>query len=93
MKYRKLPIEIEAFQFYIDNMPDWFMDRLTNNVVRLYNCNYSIPQKGKPVCEINTLEGVMRANAGDYIIKGINGELYPCKEEIFNKTYERVGEN
>lgn len=93
MKYRKLPIEIEAFQFYVDNMPDWFMDRLTNNVVRLYNCNYSIPQKGSPVCEINTLEGVMRANAGDYIIKGVNGELYPCKEEIFNKTYERVGEN
>ena len=40
--------------------------------------------------EIETLEGTMRADIGDWIIKGINGELYPCKPDIFKKTYEKV---
>lgn len=40
--------------------------------------------------EIKTLEGVMKASEGDYIIKGVNGELYPCKPDIFIKTYEEV---
>ena len=39
---------------------------------------------------IETLEGTMKANKGDYIIKGVKGELYPCKEDIFYKTYEKV---
>lgn len=38
-------------------------------------------------CSIETLEGVMKANVGDYIIKGVNGEFYPCKQDIFEKTY------
>lgn len=38
--------------------------------------------------EIKTLEGVMKANKGDYIIKGVQGELYPCKPDIFYETYE-----
>jgi len=42
------------------------------------------------VVEIETLEGVMRADIGDYIIKGIQGELYPCKPDIFIETYEVV---
>ena len=41
-------------------------------------------------CEIKTLEGTMIANAGDYIIQGVNGEIYPCKADIFDKTYEAV---
>lgn len=50
--------------------------------------NYQI--KKSPIeCTIRTLEGEMNANLGDYIIKGINGELYPCKPDIFDKTYER----
>lgn len=43
--------------------------------------------------KINTLEGVMRAEPGDYIITGIHGEQYPCKPDIFEKTYEEVKEN
>ncbi len=39
---------------------------------------------------IQTLEGTMRASCGDWIIKGVNGEFYPCKEDIFNKTYEAI---
>lgn len=42
---------------------------------------------------IHTLEGVMRADKGDWIIKGVNGELYPCKPDIFEKTYEPVLSN
>ena len=45
----------------------------------------------KPV-DINTLEGVMHANVGDYIITGVNGEQYPCKPDIFKKTYEIIEE-
>ena len=41
---------------------------------------------------IETLEGIHRANPGDYIITGVNGEKYPCKPDIFNKTYEKMEE-
>ena len=43
-----------------------------------------------PVLKIETLEGTMEASEGDYIIKGVNGEFYPCKPDIFEKTYELV---
>lgn len=52
--------------------------------------NMTAPVKGK--VGIVTLEGVMWANQGDYIIKGVNGEFYPCKPDIFEATYEAVGE-
>ena len=42
--------------------------------------------------KVGSLEGNMKANIGDYIIKGINGEFYPCKPDIFDKTYEKVTE-
>lgn len=84
MKYRKKPVVIEAFRFSIDSIPDWFMDEVTKNNIILYG------EKYKPLkyCEIKTLEGIMRGDAGDYIIRGVNGEIYPCKPDIFNKTYE-----
>ena len=40
---------------------------------------------------VKTLEGVMEGNKGDWLIKGVNGELYPCKPDVFAKTYEKVG--
>ena len=43
--------------------------------------------------DIKTLEGIMHANIGDYIITGVNGEKYPCKPDIFEKTYEKVNKN
>lgn len=86
-KYRKLPVEIEAFRMGIDFIPDWFMDKVTTNEITLH---------GKPNelvhCTIRTLEGNMRGEYGDYIIKGVNGEIYPCKPDIFEKTYEKVEE-
>lgn len=90
MKFRKKPVEVEAFKFYVDGMPDWFMDKVTANEVILRNCNYSRYGMDEAYCEIETLEGTMRANGGDFIIRGVNGEIYPCKPDIFIKTYEQV---
>ena len=99
-KYRKLPIEIEAIKLERNRdsiVESWkFMDGDTHlgDVTEileeeadevLFNNQY----KG---LEIITLEGEMLAFWGDYIIKGVNGEFYPCKPDIFRKTYEEVGE-
>lgn len=91
-KYRKKPVEIEAFQFYVDPMPDWFMDKVSSNDVILYNCDYREYSTSEAYCEIVTLEGTMRGDGGDYIIKGIQGEIYPCKPDIFMATYEKVSD-
>jgi len=89
MKYRKKPVVIEAFQ-YSDDMgshtsviPVWFTKACLSGVVR------SNPD-GKTF--IKTLEGLMEVSSGDWIIKGIKDELYPCKPEIFAATYEPVAE-
>ena len=90
MKYRKKPVVVEAFRLGIDYIPDWFMDKVTTNEIILYGTSsafYHVPDTN---ADINTLEGVMHANYGDYIIKGVNGEIYPCKADIFEKTYEPV---
>ena len=88
MKYRKRPVVIEAFQFDGD-----FMDS---------NGNYYVPewvekafQQGVLYFEgadlfVRTLEGIHAASCGDYIIKGVKGELYPCKPDVFEMTYERA---
>ena len=84
MKYQKRPVVIEAFRFMLDDeTPDWFMDALSARVVTSH-------EDGR--CDIHTWEGVMTANYGDYIIRGISGELYPCKPNIFAATYKPVDE-
>lgn len=87
-KFRKKPVVIEAFRFYVDPMPDWFLDKVSSNEVVLVNCNYALYTVDDARCEIKTLEGVMTGNGGDYIIKGVQGEIYPCKPDIFAATYE-----
>ena len=94
MKYRKKPIVIEAFQYDGDLMnsegeyyvPSWAVDAFIDDVL-LYD---SKTKKNKPPYElyVNTLEGKMLVNVNDYIIQGVNGEIYPCKPDIFEKTYE-----
>lgn len=85
MKYRKKPVVIEAIQFKDDVDT---IQRISEFLDSGICVDYSEPQK--PVVKIATLEGVMAANVGDYIIKGVNGEFYPCKPDIFEKTYEKV---
>lgn len=85
MKYRKKPVVIEAVQ-WDGSIPSetelvLFMDKTFRRNPK--NC-YEL--------QIPTLEGLMTAKVGDYIIKGVNGEFYPCKPDIFEKTYEKVEE-
>lgn len=86
-KYRKKPVEVEVWLFNRENL------EIAESWVRKYSDKMTLfSQYGgeKIWIEIKTLEGVMKASEGDYIIKGINGELYPCKPDIFIKTYEEV---
>ena len=87
MKYRKLPVEIEAFRIGFDSAPDWFTDRVTDKTITLLP-DSEAGHGHETMCDIHTLEGVMRGDHGDYIIKGVKGEIYPCKPDIFEKTYE-----
>lgn len=88
MKYRKKPVVIEAIQFTDDKTET--LIRLQEFMNRDIEVSYKNPKN--PVLRIETLEGVMEASIGDYIIKGINGEFYPCKPDIFKATYEKVKE-
>lgn len=84
-KFKKKPVEVEAFRLGYDIEPEWFFE---NSRV----CNF-IQEKcidGNVSCDLKTLEGTMRANKGDYIIQGVKGEIYPCKADIFEMTYEKV---
>ena len=83
MKYKKKPVIIEAFRLGIDYIPYWFMDEIASNKVTLYCCDDTN-------ADIKTLEGIMHVEYGDYVIRGITGEIYPCKPDIFEKTYELV---
>jgi len=93
-KFRKKPIVIEAFRMGIDNIPDWFMDKVSDNTIILCSSRpyYADPfdHSYKTWCEIETLEGTMTGDYGDWIIQGVNGEIYPCKPDVFSKTYEKV---
>lgn len=90
MKYIKKPVIIEAFKYDGDLIsedgyyycPYWAKNAFENGTI-FYD--------GEPPIElyIKTLEGIHHVSIGDYIIQGVNGELYPCKPDIFWKTYER----
>lgn len=82
MKYRKKPVVIEAIQWTGDN---W--DVLSNWCA--YGLTYEYPSREKKI-SIKTLEGTMIADLNDWIIKGIKGEFYPCKPDIFEATYEKL---
>jgi len=80
-KFRKKPVVIDAYcynQVHSNYRPDWLMDAVSANVVSTFEDH----------AYIHTLEGTMRAELGDWIIRGITGELYPCKPDIFAATYE-----
>ena len=88
-RYRKKPVEISAFRLGIDPMPDWFCDAKTANDVVTINDAGSWGG-GPDRAVIKTLEGEMTARFGDWVIRGVAGELYPCKPDIFAQTYEAV---
>lgn len=85
-KFRKKPVVIHAVQ-WDGNMTT--LDPLWEHADPQWEVEQSLLD---PALVIRTLEGDMRANVGDWIICGVNGELYPCKPDIFEKTYEPMEE-
>ena len=82
-QFRKKPVVIEAVQWLNRKIicppgPAWFVEAEERNEIQLAG----------DVLYIKTLEGEMRADIGDWIIRGVRGELYPCKPDIFEATYE-----
>lgn len=95
MRYRKKPVVVDAFQYDGDLMhsngewscPDWAKEAFQSGTIY-----YDSPSGEEPPTElyIETLEGRHHVSVGDYIIRGVAGELYPCKPDIFAQTYEPV---
>jgi hypothetical protein len=81
MKFRKKPVLIEAEKF---NSANW------RNILEFIGEKSGYIKTDEMILIIHTLEGDMRAVPGDWIIKGVSGEFYPCKPDIFEKTYEKV---
>jgi hypothetical protein len=90
LKFRKKPVVIEAQQLTVDTF--WDIVGLLESKQILHQ--YRAPQNDRDefFIKIKTLEGVMNASPDDWIITGVQGECYPCKPDIFEKTYERVEE-
>ena len=83
MKYRKRPIEVEALQIHgnVSEIKEFIGENGDTYFNNLMN---------RTAVTIHTLEGNMKATDGDYIIKGVKGEFYPCRKDIFEETYELV---
>lgn len=83
MRYKKKPVTIQAMQFkgnfVLSEFQNWLM-----KIDPERRCSYV----GETLV-IKTLEGIMTADIGDYVIQGVKGELYPCKPDIFEMTYEK----
>ena len=79
MKYRKKPVVIEAIRF---------KGKKHSNELVMFVGHYLVDKNDE--FYIETLEGEMHVAQGDFVIKGIKGEFYPCKPDIFEATYERV---
>lgn len=95
-KFRKRPVEIEAL-YYGENEARMGWGHAVNDAHPWLDEAYDADvianirgEDGKPYLRIKTLEGEMRANVGDYLIRGVKGELYPCKPDIFAALYDAV---
>ena len=90
-KYRKKPVEVWAFcwveGFNRDDYPQWVATLIRGGGITIQTCGDCGLH---PVMKISTLEGVMQASPGDWIIQGVKGEIYPCKPDIFEATYDEV---
>ncbi|OGM02631.1 hypothetical protein A3K72_01905 [Candidatus Woesearchaeota archaeon RBG_13_36_6] len=85
-QFKKKPIIIRAIQFTSETK-----DMVFNDIIQVQgNVQPSRNKENMIILIIPTLEGEMTANLGDWIIQGIKGELYPCKPDIFDKSYEEV---
>ena len=91
LQYRKKPVTIEAIRFDGDTqamseVARWCGGRVRSEAKASYRTDVAY------WLDVPTLEGVVTANRGDYVIKGVQGEFYPCKPGIFEATYEPIAE-
>lgn len=86
-KYRKIPVVINAVRFDPDNLSqeEWFQTALHSGTI-----HYGGETYGEGHWRIRTKEGPLNLNPGEYVIQGVEGEIYPCDPGIFAKTYESV---
>ena len=97
-QFRKKPVVIEAVVWDGSNFEEVlefiygvnYKDKVDASFKEFETLRKNIIENG---LKVDTLEGIMSASIGDYIIKGVNGEFYPCKADIFEKTYEVVDDN
>lgn len=91
MKFRKKPVVIEAMKLTLQNIAElilWINAGLPDEAMARAHKPYTLD-----AIQIRTLEGYMIASVGDWIIKGVKGEFYPIKDDIFRATYEPVTQN
>lgn len=81
-KYRKKPVEIDAMQWNKGETDPLLIFMMSDDIDDMCMIDGELM--------IHTLEGLMKVSDGDYVIKGIKGEIYPCKPDIFEQTYEKV---
>lgn len=81
--FKKEPIAIQAIRYTGDNIEEIWDTFGEDDIFG--------PVEGDPCAYIITLEGKMRCNVGDWIIRGVQGEVYPCRHDIFLQTYRKVG--
>lgn len=91
-KYQKKPVVIEAIQWNGSNLKEIIDFIGLHPSAQKWTWEKYEEVVKTDGLKIFTLEGTMMASIGDYIIKGVNGEVYPCKPDIFDKTYEKVEE-
>lgn len=94
MKFRKKPLVVEAFQMtaerHVNNVdwPEWLHAAWQ---ISAPNCNALYRQReGDDSLQLQTLEGQVKITVNDWLIRGVHGELYPCKPDVFEATYEAV---
>lgn len=92
-KYRKKPVIIDAIQWTGENLKEIIAFTGLNESASEWTWQELKEVVAKEGLKIFTLEGVMLATIGDFIIKGVQGEVYPCKLDIFEQTYEQINDN
>jgi hypothetical protein len=91
MKFRKKPVVIDAFQWspqQEEQAPQWFKDALASRQIYYIDAGSINVKLG--ICVIG---GRVTADSGDWVLRGVNGEFYPCTDDIFWKTYEQVSDD
>lgn len=94
-KFRKKPVVVEAVRWTGSNLEEirnFVGSDLIEDYMELFDIKRTLKEMLVDIA-IDTLEGTMRVDYGDYIIKGVKGEFYPCKPDIFEQTYEEVAKD